>query len=196
MPLTSARKRSLLVGLAIGIVATVAISLAMAAGGDNASSSDGGITAAGLEPLATVGDVSGRALPDVQVDTFDGRQISLASYRGAPLVVNFFASWCVPCVKEMPDMQRIHDEFGDALGFVGVNVQDTIDDGKGLAERTAVTYDLVRDPRGDLFTEVGGINMPTTLLVGPDGRIVELINGAVDADKLRGKLLDHFPDLA
>jgi len=190
--LTPVRKRSILVGLTLGALATAGIVVAL--GGDDSSGGD--VSAEGLEPIATVGDVTGRSVPDLELDGFSGGTVALTDYDGRPMVVNFFASWCVPCVREMPDFEAVHQELGDRVAFVGIDVQDSLDDAQELVDDTGVTYDLALDPSGDLLSAIGGIQMPTTALVDADGVVIELVNGAMDADDLRGKLREHFPGVA
>ena len=67
--------------------------------------------------------------------------------------MNFWGSWCEPCVEEMPDLQRVHESLGDDVAFVGVNVNDDAEAALQMAERTGVTYDLARDVEGELVRE-------------------------------------------
>ena len=65
-----------------------------------------------------------------EFERFDGTKGTFADYRGTPLVVNFFASWCTPCVREMPDLQQVHSELGSKVAFLGINNQDRAADGQ------------------------------------------------------------------
>jgi thiol-disulfide isomerase/thioredoxin len=134
------------------------------------------------------GDATGQALPSGRYSRLEGGLASFADYQGKPLVVNFFASWCVPCVTEMPDLERVHQEFGDGVAFVGVNLRDQVSDAQALVARTGVTYDVIRDPSGALAQELGVVGMPTTFFVTPDGRIVDTKAGAFGADELRQRV--------
>lgn len=138
-----------------------------------ACSSGGGRESSGLEGPKNVGDPA----PDITFTRFDGSEGSLADYAGKPLVINWFATWCVPCVDEMPDLEKVHQQFGDEVAFLGLNNQDTLEDGQALADATGVTWDLARDPRGELLAKFEGIGMPTTVLVSSDGKIVATHTG-------------------
>jgi len=108
----------------------------------------------------------------------------LTTYEGTPLVVNFFASWCVPCITEMPAFQQVHQQYGDEVAFVGLAVRDTLEEGQGIVDETGVTYDLGRDPRGDILTALGGLNLPTTVLVAADGTVTSVNTGELTVDEL------------
>lgn len=133
-------------------------------------------------------DATGTTLPAGRFSRLEGGLGSFADYQGKPLVVNVFASWCVPCAAEMPDLERVHQELGDTVTFVGVNLRDQVSDAKALVERTGVTYDILRDPSGELAEGMGVVGMPTTFFVSPDGSVVDTKVGALSADELRQRV--------
>jgi thiol-disulfide isomerase/thioredoxin len=163
------------------------------------------VARSGAEPTSEVRDGEQRAIaspapadasaraPEVVFERFDGQQARLEDWRGRPVVVNFWASWCPPCVAEMRDaFEPLHAEFGDRVVFLGIDVQDTPAAARQVVERTGVTYELAVDPDGALFTAFGGFGMPTTVLVNADGRIVAQHTGALtraDLDALIGQHL-------
>lgn len=133
-------------------------------------------------------DTVGRPAPTSDYTTFDGEEASVADYAGTPMVVNFFASWCVPCVREMPAFEQVHQDVGDQVAFVGVNVQDSETEGQAIVDDTGITYDVGRDPDGSLLASFGGVAMPTTVLVDADGTIVRVLSGATTAEELRAAI--------
>jgi thiol-disulfide isomerase/thioredoxin len=137
------------------------------------------------------GDPSGGVL-DITYATPDGATSSLAAYAGESVVVNFFASTCAPCVTEMPDFEGVHQDLGDAVTFVGIAVQDRPDDAAGIVKRTGVTYDTGLDPDAAIFQAIGGVALPTTALIRPDGTIATVRTGAVSEGKLRDLIRDNF----
>ena len=136
-------------------------------------------------------EAAGSYLPHEEWERFDGGgTASLADYAGHPLVLNFFASYCTPCAREMPALQRVADELGDRVAVVGMNVADEEDAAKALVEETGVTYDLGRDVDGRLAQALGVVNLPTTVVATPDHRVVEVHTGALSESQLRKKMTD------
>lgn len=146
---------------------------------------------AGLD--AAVETDVGDGLHDVVLDGFvDGQEVALASYAGTPFVLNFWATWCPPCVEEMPDLQEVAELFEGRLAMLGVSYLDDLAQATELVADLAITYDLAVDEGGALFDEVGGMGMPTTLLVDADGAIVLRHTGPVDVDGLVDLIATHL----
>lgn len=145
----------------------------------------------GGEPRAG-DDPSGRALPDLTFQRFDGTEASLADYAGRPLVVNFWASWCAPCIAEMPAFESVHQTAGDQVAFLGLNVTDGEEPAATMIERTGVTYDLGRDPSGDVLADLGGVTMPTTVFVTADGIVAATHAGQLDEEELSASITDEL----
>lgn len=124
--------------------------------------------------------------------TFDGEVVQLSSLQGSPLLVNFFASTCVPCIKEMPALEEVHQAVGDQITFLGLAMQDRPEDALDLVDRTGVTYRTGQDKDASVITALGGTVLPTTVLLDADGQIVALHNGELDADELRELLADEL----
>ena len=110
---------------------------------------------------------------------------------GRPAVVNFFSTTCAPCVTEMPAFERVHRSRGD-VAFIGVDVQDQVAAGRKLIKRTGITYEALRDPPGDLLRNVGGVGLPTTVLIDAKGRVVATHTGALTERDLRSLIADKL----
>lgn len=135
----------------------------------------------------------GGSAPDVVLTDFkDGRRFTLAEYRGEPLVLNFWASWCPPCVAEMPDIEKVHQDLKDEVVFVGVNQRDSHDAAARLVKETGVTYRLASDPDGKVFDAFGAAGMPLTVFIDEDGRVQETIAGQLSEDLLRDFIRRHL----
>jgi cytochrome c biogenesis protein CcmG, thiol:disulfide interchange protein DsbE len=139
-----------------------------------------------------VSAASVRAAVSTPYETFAGDTTTLAAYAGRPVIVNFFASWCTPCVAEMPDFESVHQQFGDKVAFVGLNVDDRKQDAADLVARTKVSYDVGRDAGTKIFQKLGGRDMPTTVFLRADGTMADAHNGAIRrhdlVDKIRSEL--------
>lgn len=132
-------------------------------------------------------------LPDVTLRGFDGgAEVATADYRGTPLLLNFWASWCGPCVDEMPDLQEVARAGEGEMAVLGVSVQDDPDKAARLVDDLGVTYDLAADPGADLFGQVQGFGMPTTLFVSADGEIRYRHTGPLDADAIADLASEHL----
>jgi thiol-disulfide isomerase/thioredoxin len=159
----------------LGLLALGLAIVATACSGDGASAGDG----------ETDPEVAGPAAPVSTFETFEGETVSLASYAGNPLVVNFWASWCPSCVAEMSSaFKPVQQALGDRVTFVGMNIQDDRALAEQLLEETGVRWISAEDPRGELYVELGGLGMPFTVFVSPSGEILDAHNGPLDAGQL------------
>lgn len=136
---------------------------------------------------------SGAPVPDLQMTDFDGEILALSDYKGTPLVVNFWASWCPSCVAEMPAFEKVYQSFRGSVEFIGINHSDTRSAAERLAEETGVTYRLAEDPRGEVFAAFGGNGMPTTAFIDASGNVVDVIVGQFTEDILIEFIRESFP---
>jgi thiol-disulfide isomerase/thioredoxin len=141
-------------------------------------------------------DLSGTQAPEVDVEALRidgvdaGEDIALTAHRdGRPMVLNFFGSWCAPCVQEMPDLQSVSREFAAAdVVFLGLAERDSVDDALTIVDRTGVTYEIGRDPGGAILTAFEGLAMPITVFIAADGTITSVHSGALSAADLRSRI--------
>jgi thiol-disulfide isomerase/thioredoxin len=147
-------------------------------------------------PAASPVDLTGHAAPETTYTAFDGTSARLADLRGTPIVVNFWASWCPPCVGEMPAFERVHQAYGDRVRFVGLAVNDAEASARTRARLSGVTYPLGFDPEGRIGAAFGLVNLPATVLIDRDGTVVHIsqahalsaeeLTALVDAELLAG----------
>ena len=134
----------------------------------------------GIEPAARR-----RPAPSLRVTDFDGRTVTLAGWRGRPVVVSFFESWCPICRVEQPDLSRVADELAGRVGFVGVSYHDTVAAGRAYQRRFDVGYPLANDPSGQTWARWRVPYQPVTVLVDKQGRIAERFDGGTTGGTLR-----------
>jgi thiol-disulfide isomerase/thioredoxin len=111
--------------------------------------------------------------------------VSLEALRGKPVVLNFFGSWCPPCVREMPALQAMSERYKGRVQFIGVTFNDGREAAKSVLERTGVTYPAAFDPKSDVAYDYGVRVMPTTVFIGPDGNLLERKDGEFSEVQLR-----------
>jgi thiol-disulfide isomerase/thioredoxin len=153
-----------------------------------------------LESGETAHDLPGETIPplsfarfDPTTQTFTSSAGSLLDYRGAPLVINFWASTCAPCIREMPAMQSVADEYADRVAFLGIDQKgDPEDAAVDLIEKTGVTYDLGRDDGNSMVEWFGIAGLPTTIFVQADGTIVDVQTGELDAAQMQQILTEKM----
>src|SRR5579871_1071106 len=111
--------------------------------------------------------------PAVAMATFSGRSLSIASFRGHPVILNFWASWCAPCREEAPLLEATWREYrGRGLIVLGVDTQDMISPAKAFLSDYRLTFPAVRDPDGTVARRYGTTGVPETFFISADGRIV------------------------
>ena len=143
------------------------------------------------EPINAPVGVTGTEKVDLSNLTFalfEGGTRSISYYRGQPLVINFFASWCPPCVREMPEFQSVSEDLRGKVTFLGLSQDRNNDDGLALVDLTGVTYDIGEDADLEVFKATSSVAMPTTAFVSPEGALLDVWAGALD----REALLQHI----
>lgn len=122
--------------------------------------------------------------------TLDGETASIADFRGKPVVVNFFASWCTPCRLEMPDFERVHNQLGDKVHFVGLNLQEDVNRANNVINDTKITYNVGLDRDGLVYRGYNGFTMPMTVFLDSKGAVARVHSGALDASALTNIVRD------
>ena len=111
-------------------------------------------------------------------------KLKLSSLRGKVVVVNFWASWCVPCKSEAPRFQAAFKRYGDRVAFVGVDTADYSADAGRFLDRYGVTYPNVRDPDRSVLGRYGGLPIPRTFVISPQWQVTGYIFGEARAEEL------------
>jgi cytochrome c biogenesis protein CcmG/thiol:disulfide interchange protein DsbE len=139
-----------------------------------------------LAPALRVGD---RA-PDFALADLDGAPVRLADYAGRPVLVNFWASWCVPCVEEFPILAEALDAHADiGLAVIGIVYRDRSEAARAFGEQLGATWPLVMDPGERVARAYGVFGPPESWLIGPDGIVVSRHIGPFTAEELAEELV-------
>ena len=133
----------------------------------------------GTETASSISLLQGR-VPGYKIKTLAGKRISLKDYRGNPLLLNFWATWCAPCRKEFPIIKEIEKKFGkDGLVVLAVNVDDTrtISAVKSFASAHSLNFTIPLDPNRKLLNNFRGSALPLTVLIDASGNVVRMYTG-------------------
>ena len=120
----------------------------------------------------------GDAAPSFEAPLLEGDgTLSLSELEGQPVLINFWASWCVPCRDEAPLLKSAHERYGDEVAFVGVNIKDARDAAIAFDEEFGLEYPDVRDVGSVIFSDFGLTGQPETFILDAEGKVAQHING-------------------
>ncbi len=119
---------------------------------------------------------AGDSAPDFKVVTETGKTITLDNFGGKVLVLNFFASWCPPCVEEMPSLDEFAREFKPAgVVVLGVSIDKNEAQYRKFLTRFQVPFETSRDPNADISTSYGTFQFPESYLIDRNGKVIEKV---------------------
>ncbi|MCI0607841.1 MAG: TlpA family protein disulfide reductase [Anaerolineae bacterium] len=140
---------------------------------------------AGSSPLV------GKPAPNFTLPTLDGTEVSLSQFRGQPVMINFWASWCPSCREEMPEMVRLYESHkSEGFMILGVNLtfSDSLPDVQAFASEFNITFPVLLDEDGTVTEKLYRIpGIPTIIFVNRDGTIERIQVGLIT-----GKQMDQF----
>ena len=140
------------------------------------------------EATAVQSALLGRQAPDFSgTDLTTGAPVSLSSLRGHYVVVNFFASWCIPCQEEAPDLSRFHFEqthATDGADMVSVVFHDTTATARSFLQKNGDLWPAISDPGGAIAERYGVTAPPTTFLISPAGKVTAVLVGPATQNNL------------
>lgn len=131
------------------------------------------------------GEGAGEPAPPLPGAVLQPPKTTLATLRGRPAVINFWASWCEPCRQESPEVERFYRSLHGAAGVVGVDYTDQADAARKFIEGYGLTYPMLSDPDGIFGARYGFSGLPTTVVLDSRGRIVERLRGPQTVADLR-----------
>jgi cytochrome c biogenesis protein CcmG/thiol:disulfide interchange protein DsbE len=154
-----------------------------------------GLLVFGLVSKGSAGISIGDPAPGASLPQLEGNASkSLADYRGRWVLVNFWASWCIPCRDEAPALERFQREHGGSkFTIVGVDTRDLSDDGREFVEDYGLTYPQLRDGDGDFADDFGTTGVPENFLLDPAGEVRYLLRGPISEEALREEVAPYLP---
>lgn len=163
-------------------VFTVALAAGFVAGLATACGGGGG--RAEIEP--------GQTLPDLALPDLAGETVRTSELTGRPLVLSFWATWCQPCVREIPLLEELHADPRFRLVTIALDEEGREAVEPFVADRGLGYPVLLGDQR--TFERLGGLAIPYTLLVASDGRIADVVRGSLERDRTEALLLSSSAD--
>ena len=126
--------------------------------------------------------------PDFMVYDNDGKTVRLSDFKGKPVVLNFWASWCGPCRKEMPDFQELYEVYGDDVTFMMINMTDgkreTLDLAREFVANQELNLPIYFDLDYDVMSTYGVRSLPTTYVLDEEGYLIEGYRGMISKEQL------------
>ena len=137
------------------------------------TSSDGSTST--VPPTSAVVDLA----PDFTLDRLDGGKLSLSDYRGEkPVVLDFWASWCPNCQRDMPKLSALYDEFSDEVEVIGINLRESTSTVQRFIDSRGITFPIVMD-KGSVSRQYGIRYTNTHVLINTDGSVAQIVPGDI-----------------
>ena len=131
----------------------------------------------------------GQPAPPFELSQLNGPgKVSLAALRGRPVVLNFWASWCKPCVSEHPVLEWGAREYGSRVHFIGMVFEDTESDAKAFLAAHGGSFPQLFDPKSRVAVEYGTTGVPETYFISADGLILDKHAGPISPDVLNERI--------
>ena len=131
------------------------------------------------------GLAEGSPAPDFTLKTFAGQDVSLKELRGKRVLINFWASWCPPCLRETPDLKAAYNQLREEnVTFIGIGTQDETDKLKQFSDENSLSYTIVEDPKGTVGDSYGVLGLPTTILLDSQGIVRKVFTGPITKDQV------------
>mgnify|MGYP001611624668 FL=1 len=135
----------------------------------------------------------GAAAPDFTLPSLGGKAVSLNSYKGKVVLLNFFATWCPPCRAEMPDLESSYKELKDkGLEIIAVDLQEDQNTVSGYVKSLGLSFTILLDRGADVFGQYHVTGLPTSYFIDRDGVIREVSIGALNKKLIMQKLEKLF----
>lgn len=154
-----------------------------------------GLLVYGLASKGSSGLALGEAAPSAPLPKLEGGGAgSLAEYKGRWVLVNIWASWCIPCKQEAPALEKFQRQHGGSrFTVLGIDSRDLSSDGRGFVRRYGLSYPQLRDGDGAAAHEYGTTGVPENFLIDPRGRVRLHVVGPVTEESLRDEVAPMLP---
>lgn len=155
---------------------------------DDTSANGNGANAAEGDGSGASDSANATAAPEFTMTDTEGQTLTLADFRGKPVLLNFWASWCGPCASEMPAIQSAYEQYGDQIQFVAVNMTgmggETETSALSLIQQNNYTFPVYFDVDSSAAVAFGVTSIPQTYLIDAEGNIIGGLRGAMSDNVL------------
>ena len=134
--------------------------------------------------IASEGYEIGNKAIDFEVELLNDGKVKLSDYYGKPIFLNFWATWCGPCVREMPHIQEVSEEYGDKVVILAINISDSSEDVKAFVDNAKYTFNFGLNESGSLLTTYNSYSIPLSIFIDKDGIIKERRVGSMSKDTM------------
>ncbi len=181
-------------GVLVVVVALIGAAIVLVQRAGRASDSQQATSGAGTGVLDARAPAKGERAPDFALPDLDGAVVRLSDMRGRPVLVNFWATWCGPCKREMPDIQQAYAQANGAFVVLAVNAEGTSSElarrlARDFRDELGLTFPILLDsPDSDVFNQYRLTGLPDSFFVDRNGVIQEIIVGPLSKTTLEDKL--------
>lgn len=163
-------------------VATIVAGMGLLLLGESAHAREHLLQAMGMTKLP------GEAAPAFTLPDLDGKQVSLQDFRGKVVLLNFWATWCIPCREEMPAMEEIHQTFQPrGLVILAVNLRESAEPVKAFVVQHRLSFPVLLDHSGSVFRAYAAFGLPTIYVISREGQLLSRGVGRRDWTRAEGK---------
>ena len=183
----STRRKVRWIALGVGLVVVVlGIVLALNVSGSDPNVTEGRFTGQDVVAPGFALVSNNDTAPAFTLETLDGQQLALSDLAGKTVVVNFWNTWCAPCIQEAPALREFYELHKDEPDFamVGIVRDDDKDKVQGYVDAEGVGWTIALDPKSKAALAYGTTGQPETFVIGPDGRVAGEQFSAVTVDNL------------
>lgn len=143
----------------------------------------------GTDPRAVPFMLAGKPAPNFNLTRLDtGEAVTLDSFKGRPLVVNFWSTWCGPCKQEHPVLVWGAKQFSDQAQFIGVVFEDSEENARAFLQRQPTSYPNMSDPNSRMAVDYGCAGVPETYFIDASGNILDKHVGPIDPRTLNDNI--------
>ncbi len=137
-----------------------------------------------LVGMAASPPLVGGPAPTFKLEAVDGQIVKMSDLKGQFVVLNFWSTWCVPCIKELPEFQKAHESLNPKVKIIGINLAESKEKIGEFVQINRLSFPILLDGYGDVSQEYEVLHLPVTYFITPDGVIREKIFGGGITQKM------------